>query len=90
MTLVSDDQHVQRLIESVFQNHAPEQKATILKAIAQKSGLAVESLTYDNYERFLEAMNVELCATIGDWKARFVTQVVRIILQKQLKNLKAS
>jgi hypothetical protein len=63
-------------------NRIQEAKESTLRAIERRSGVRVETLAPDNVEPFLRTMQEELSLLTVSWKAQFVTQAVRKLIDK--------
>ncbi|MBI4727395.1 hypothetical protein HY768_09300 [candidate division TA06 bacterium] len=83
MTIDTDESNIKHTILDIFQRYAPEAPEDTIRKIEQTAGLKLEAATPENVEPFLEAMRVELSKSMEDWKTRFVTGVLRQMINKR-------
>lgn len=73
------------VITDIFRRYAPQAPENALKKIEEKCGIALRNVTLENINGFLGAMQEELAVVMEDWKARFVTGVIRQMVARSIK-----
>ncbi len=74
---------IKGIVLDIFRRYAYGAPEDIIGRIEQAAGLKLEAVTPENAGPFLEAMRVELAGVMEEWKAGFVTGVLRQLIAKQ-------
>ncbi len=70
------------IVLDIFRRYVPDAPEDCIQRITERSGIALERLDGDNAGVFLECMRQELLLFTEDWKARFVTGVIRQMISR--------
>lgn len=70
------------VIQDIFQRYAPEAPENALRNIENRAGILLPDVNVDNLDDFLLAMRYELTGIMEEWKAKFITGVIRQMVVK--------
>ncbi|MBU1356088.1 MAG: hypothetical protein KJ620_05930 [Candidatus Edwardsbacteria bacterium] len=73
------------VITDIFRRYAPQAPENALKKIESKCGIVLNNVTLENSNEFLGAMQEELAGVMEEWKAKFVTGVIRQMVARSIK-----
>ncbi|MDI6739425.1 MAG: hypothetical protein QME74_03575 [Candidatus Edwardsbacteria bacterium] len=85
MTVGTDESSIKYTVLDIFRRYAHEAPEDTIRKIEQAAGIGLDAVTPENAEPFLEAMRVELSKVTEDWKAKFVTGILRQLINKKVR-----
>ena len=71
------------VVLDIFQRYAADAPEDTIRQVEDRCGISLEELNPDNAADFLECMRQELQRFMEEWKAKFVTGVIRQMIAKQ-------
>lgn len=70
------------IVRDIFRRYVPDAPEDCIQRISERSGIPLEELGRENSGAFLDCMREELSRFTEDWKARFVTGVIRQMIDR--------
>jgi hypothetical protein len=73
---------ISSIVLYIFNRYVPDASQETIQKISDNCGLRLDQLTPENADVFLEAMRAELTHAMEEWKAKFVTGVIRQLINR--------
>ncbi len=70
------------IVRDIFRRYVPDAPEDCIQRISARSGIPLEQLDVNNAGEFLNCMREELSCFTEDWKAKFVTGVIRQMISR--------
>ncbi len=84
MSGTGPDSSIRDTVLDIFRRYAYGAPEDTIERIERAAGIRLADLTPENAEPFLAAMRTELCGVMEEWKAKFVTGVLRQLIGKRM------
>jgi hypothetical protein len=82
--MMVQDTTIRDTVEDIFRRYAFGAPDDTIERIERAANLKLDQVTPQNAEPFLLAMHAELSAVMEEWKAKFVTGVLRQLINKRV------
>jgi len=77
-----DKEGISEIVRDILRRYLPGEPEENLQRITERSGITIEELNKDNAPDFLEYLEEELCGVTEEWKAKFITGVIRQMISR--------
>jgi hypothetical protein len=77
-----DKEGISEIVRDILRRYLPGEPEENLRRITERSGITIEELNKDNAPDFLEYLEEELSGVTEEWKAKFITGVIRQMISR--------